>query len=73
MMTEKTLADQEAEKQTQIEADAQEGQASTTVEVCTNEILIVGSESYFIGLKSVSLPKIFGISSPREVINDNFS
>ena len=52
-MTEKTLADQEAEKQTQIGADPQEGRASTAAEVCTNEILFIG-RSY----GSFTLPKI---------------
>ena len=42
MMTEKTLADQEAEKQTQIGADQQEGLASTAAEVCTNGTLLIG-------------------------------
>ena len=42
VMTEKTLADQEAEKQTQIGADPQEGQASTAAEVCTNGTLLIG-------------------------------
>ena len=40
-MTEKTLADQEAEKQTQIGADPPEGQTSTAAGVCINEILLI--------------------------------